>query len=85
MLIQNLTMTQNYILITHLIGTAGRLVGLAGLACLVLALMQTAVMTTDASDATRQLATATPTMTPGTAPPLNVNASLSPISTTPSV
>lgn len=45
--------------------------------------MQTAVMTTEASDARKQLTTATPTMTPGTAPPLNVNASPSPALTVP--
>ena len=45
--------------------------------------MQTAVMTAEASDARIQLTTATPTMTPGTAPPLNINASPFPASITP--
>ena len=49
--------------------------------------MQTAVVTTDTSDARRPLATATPTITPGTASPLSINAtpSTSPVSTIPSV
>ena len=71
------------LLASYLTGTGGCLVDIDGLACLALARMQRAVMTTEASDVRRPLATATPTMTPGTASPLSINASPSPVSITP--